>query len=258
MELITTHLHADFDALAAMIAVHKLYPEAILAFPGSQEKNVRDYLSQGRQYDFRRLKNIPLDQISRLIVVDTRQRSRIGKFAACLDNANLEVHLFDHHPDAPGDMKGDYEVVRKVGSTTTILVDIFQRRNLEISADEASLLLMAIHEDTGSFTFDSTTPDDLAAAVWLMRRGAQVNLISQFIAQDLSAYELGLLNEMVNGAATYNICGLDLVIAKLSVKDYVDEFARLVRKFMVMENLNARSEERRVGKEGRSRWWPYH
>ncbi|NOX24671.1 MAG: CBS domain-containing protein [Deltaproteobacteria bacterium] len=239
MELITTHLHADFDALAAMIAAHKLYPEAVLAFPGSQEKNVRDFLSQGRQYDFWRLKNIPIDQITRLIVVDTRQRNRIGKFAECLDNPNLEIHLFDHHPDAPGDISGDYEVVRDAGSTTTILVDIFQQRNTEISADEASLLLLAIHEDTGSFTFDSTTPGDLSAAAWLMHQGAQVNIISQFIAQDLSAYELGLLNEMVNGAATYTIQGVDLVIAKLSVKDYVDEFARLVRKFMVMENLNA-------------------
>ncbi len=239
MELITTHLHADFDALAAMIAVHKLYPAAILAFPGSQEKNVRDFLNQGRQYDFWRLKNIHFEQITRLIVVDTRQRNRIGKIAACLDNPNLEIHLFDHHPDAPGDISGAYEVVRDVGSTTTILVDIFQQRNTKISTDEASLLLLAIHEDTGSFTFDSTTPDDLRAAAWLMRRGARVNMISQFIAQDLSAYELGLLNEMVNDAETYTIQGVQLVIAKLSVKDYVDEFARLVRKFMVMENLNA-------------------
>ena len=247
MELITTHLHADFDALAAMVAVHKLYPEAVLAFPGSQEKNVRDFLDQGRQYEFQRLKNIPIAQITKLIVVDTRQRSRIGKFAECLKNPNLEIHLFDHHPDAPGDISGDHEVVRSVGSTTTILVDIFQRRNIEISVDEATLLLMAIHEDTGSFTFDSTTPDDLDAAVWLMRQGAQLNLLSQFIAQELSSYELGLLNDMINGAATYTIQGVDLVIAKLSVKDYVNEFARLVRKFMVMENLDALFALARMG-----------
>jgi len=44
MEIITTHTNADFDALAAMIAVNKLYPEAKLVFPGTQEKNVRFFL----------------------------------------------------------------------------------------------------------------------------------------------------------------------------------------------------------------------
>ncbi len=247
MELITTHLHADFDALAALVAAHKLYPNALLVFPGSQEKNVRDFLNQGRQYEFQRLKNIPLKKISKLIVVDTRQKSRIGKLAACLENPNLEIHLFDHHPDAPGDMRGTYEVVRNVGSTTTILTDMFQARNIKINPDEASLLLMAIHEDTGSFVFETTTPEDLNAAAWLMRQGAQANLISQFIAPDLSSAELGILNEIINGAVTYTIQGIELVIAKISLPAYVDEFARLVRKFMVLENLNALFTLARMG-----------
>ena len=34
MELITTHTHADFDSLAAMIAAKRLYPEAALVLPG--------------------------------------------------------------------------------------------------------------------------------------------------------------------------------------------------------------------------------
>ena len=42
-EVITTHVNADFDALASMIAAGKLYPEAALVFPGSQEKNLRNF-----------------------------------------------------------------------------------------------------------------------------------------------------------------------------------------------------------------------
>ena len=44
-EIITTHMNADFDALASMIAAQKLYPEATLVFPGSQEKNLRNSLT---------------------------------------------------------------------------------------------------------------------------------------------------------------------------------------------------------------------
>ena len=34
LEVITTHLNADFDAMASMVAAKKLYPSAIQVFPG--------------------------------------------------------------------------------------------------------------------------------------------------------------------------------------------------------------------------------
>ena len=40
-EVITTHINADFDALASMIAANKLYPRAAIVFPGAQEREVR-------------------------------------------------------------------------------------------------------------------------------------------------------------------------------------------------------------------------
>ena len=42
LQVITTHLNADFDGLASMLAAKKLYPEALLVFPGSQEQNLRE------------------------------------------------------------------------------------------------------------------------------------------------------------------------------------------------------------------------
>ena len=38
MELIVTHIGADFDALGAMIAARRLHPDGVLFFPG-QKKN---------------------------------------------------------------------------------------------------------------------------------------------------------------------------------------------------------------------------
>ena len=42
LTIITTHVNADFDALASMLAAQKLYPESIVVFPGSNEKNLRE------------------------------------------------------------------------------------------------------------------------------------------------------------------------------------------------------------------------
>ena len=42
LAVITTHVNADFDALASMLAAQKLYPDALVVFPGSQEKNLKN------------------------------------------------------------------------------------------------------------------------------------------------------------------------------------------------------------------------
>ena len=87
-EVITTHINADFDALASMIAAKKLYPEATLVFSGSQERNLRNFFLHSTSYifDFAKIRQIDFGRIERLILVDTRQRTRIGKFAELLDN----------------------------------------------------------------------------------------------------------------------------------------------------------------------------
>jgi tRNA nucleotidyltransferase (CCA-adding enzyme) len=240
MEVITTHLNADFDSLAAMVAAKKFYPDAVMAFAGSQEKNIRDYFVQASHYflDFKRQKQIPLDKVTKLILVDTRQASRIGNFAKCLDNPGLKLHIYDHHPDAPGDLKGDVEVIRPVGSTSTIFTQLFRKEGISLTGDEATLLAMGIFEDTGSFNYATTTPEDLEAAAWLLEQGANLHSVSQSISRELTVQQLGLLNDLIKSAVNYTIQGIDIVVVKLALTEYVDEFALLVRRFMVMENLN--------------------
>ena len=240
MELITTHVNADFDALASMVAARKLYPGAVLAFAGAQEKNLRDFFSQSLDfiYDFQRLKNIPLDKIERLILVDTRQPGRLGPLAQCLSNPGLEIHIYDHHPAAAGDLRGVVEQIRPYGSTVTILAEIFRERGLNLNPDEATLMAMGLYEDTGSFHFDTTTPADLAAGAWLLEQGAKLQTVVQFIAQELTSLEVTLLNDLIRSATTYTIQGIDITMAKLSIDNYFDGFATVVRRFMVMDNLH--------------------
>ena len=135
MRLITTHINADFDGLASMVAARKIYPDAILAFPGSQEKNVRDFISQSLlySYDFQKIKDIDLKDVDTLILVDTRSSERIGVFAECLDNPGIKLHLYDHHISNSGDLHGELEVIEDFGSTTTLLVNILQKEKIAIN-----------------------------------------------------------------------------------------------------------------------------
>jgi tRNA nucleotidyltransferase (CCA-adding enzyme) len=241
MQVITTHINADFDGLASMVAAQKIYPDAVMVFSGSQEKNLRDFINENLQdrYEFTKIKQIELKTVTRLIVVDTRNAKRIGAFAICLDNPNISVHLFDHHPNSPEDMKGDLELVKEVGSTTTLFTQLFQERQVPISASEATIFGLGIYEDTGSLTHLTTRPADLQAAAWLLEQGAQLEIISQFITYDLTAHQVELLHKLMETARSYTIQGIEVVVITLTLQDYFDDFALIVRRFMVMENLDA-------------------
>ena len=223
-----------------MVAAKKLYPEANLVFAGSTERRLRDFLSQEIRnlYDFTKIKYLDLTTVTRLIVVDTRQSSRLDRLRECLSNPGIEVHLYDHHPAAPGDMKGDLERIKNVGSATTLFVQIFQKQHIEVTPDEATLLTLGIHEDTGSFLYSTTTTADLEAASWLLARGANLDVVNQFISRDLSGQQVDLLSKLLNHAATYTIQSIRITVSKLTLPGYVDDFAVLVRRMMVMENLD--------------------
>lgn len=240
MDVITSHINADFDALAAMVAAKKLYPDAELVFAGSQEKNLRDFLAQESCsiYDFKKIKHIDLTAVTRLIIVDTRQPGRIARLQECLHNPGLEIHLYDHHPDAPGDLKGTLEIIEPVGSTTAIFTRLLQEQHIQLTAGEATLMALGIYEDTGFFLHSTTTPADLKAAAWLLEQQANLDVVTQFISHDLTAEQVGLLGKLHKQATTYTIQSLDVVVAKLTLPDYVDEFAVLIRRLMVMENIN--------------------
>jgi tRNA nucleotidyltransferase (CCA-adding enzyme) len=251
IEVITTHLNTDFDGLASMLAAKKLYPEAWLVFPGSQEQNLRNFFLQSTVYlyNFTKIKQVPLERITRLILVDTRQADRIGRFAEILPRPGLEIHIYDHHPSAKNDLKGSLEIIRPVGATMTLMTQILKEREIPLNQDEATLMALGIYEDTGSFTFASTTPEDFQAAAYLLRQGANLNLISDMLTRELTAEQVSLLNQLLESATRQRINNVEIVVAKASIDTYVGDFAVLVHKMMEMENLNclfalARMEDR--------------
>ncbi len=237
--VITCHVNADFDALASMIAASKLYPDSTLIFPGSQEKNLKNFFIQSATYlyNFKSFKDIDPDSVTRLVIVDTRQKSRVKHVAPLLENKRINIHLYDHHPDSDEDIKGDHEVIRPWGSTTSIISDILMDRSISLIEDEATILGLGIYEDTGSFTFNSTTKHDFDAASWLLTQGMDLNMISDLINRDLSAEQISILNSLLETATTHKINGIDIVVTEISLDHYVGDFALLAHKLLDMENI---------------------
>jgi len=259
LEVITTHLNADFDAMASMVAAKKLYPEALLVFPGAQESSLRDFFIRSSFYflDFARMKQAPPEEIKRLILVDTRQASRIGRYAEAAASGDVEIHVYDHHPDSPDDLHGSLEIVEPLGSTTTILIKIIREKGLELSPQEATIMALGIFEDTGSFTFSSTTPEDFEAAAYLLRQGADLNVVAGILSREMSAEQVSLLNNLLEHTSHFHVDGIEVVLAQSTAQEYVPDFAVVAHRFMDMGNIQVlfalAQMEDRVYVVGRSR-----
>ncbi len=241
LTVITTHMNADFDAVGSMLAAQKLYPDAIVVFPGFHEKSSRHFFIDAMAYLFNMVdaKSINDSEIKRLVIVDTKQASRIGDLSRLLDRSNVEIHVFDHHPALKNDIKPDYEISRLTGANVTLLTEIIREQNLEILPDEATIMCLGIFEDTGSFTFPSTTPEDFSAAGYLVSKGANLTTIANLITKEMDPDQIALLNDLIHSAVHHFINGVDVVISSVSCEEYIHDLAFLVQKFLKIENLNA-------------------
>jgi tRNA nucleotidyltransferase (CCA-adding enzyme) len=240
MELISTHIGADFDGFAAMLAVRRLHPEARLFFPGSREESLRRMLEARRiELDELRHKEVDPAAVTRLILCDVRQRDRIGVLAEWLEeNPGIEVWCYDHHPDSEDDLPVAGGLVDpEAGSTSTVIVEEFQRRGLACSEEEANLLLLGIYEDTGSLTYATTGPRDLAAAAWLLDRGGDLAVVRRFVVRPLDPERIEVLHHMTRRLEVHRIHGHRVGIVELELGEYVEELAPLVSRCLEIFEL---------------------
>ncbi len=239
MQIITSHIMADFDALACMVAAKKLYPRAHLVFPGSQEKKVRDYLKESPfALETLSVSQINPQDVELLVIVDTKLKERIGDLKGIVEMGKAAIHIYDHHPAHPKDIRGEVEVVDEVGAAVTLFTEMFREKGIPITPEEATLMALGIYEDTGAFTFNSTTPRDLEAAAYLIANGADLNLISDYVKRDLTPEQVELLNEMIQNTQIHRIYGVEVAISTISRQKYVGDLAVLAHKLKDMKNLN--------------------
>ena len=240
MEVITTHLNADFDTLASVIAAKRIYTNAIIVFPGGMEKGVHKFLKEFSipGFSYSKIADIKIEEIRQLILVDTRQKSRIGIFADIAEKESVDIHIYDHHPSSDEDIKGNVEVISEFGSTTTILTALLKEKEIALSPKEATAMMLGIYEDTGSFTFISTTSEDYLAAAYLLTCGADLKVVSNTIKAEMTAAEVFLLNDLNRSSVTHRIKNIDIVIAKASSEKYVRDAASLVHKMIDMHHMD--------------------
>jgi len=227
VKLILTHDNADFDAVAAMLAAHKLDPQAVPVLPQRVNRNVTQFLNLYAAA----LPFISRDDLRRggavehATVVDTQSFSTARGM-----RADTPIHFIDHHPltrelDVNQQFSGD-----TVGAATTLLVEQLCTRQIRVEPLEATLLMLGIYEDTGSLSYGTTTARDIRCAAWLLDQGADLDVVRDFLQHRLVPEQRELYDRLVEHAETHTINGHAIVLASAVAAQPVDEIATLAHK----------------------------
>jgi tRNA nucleotidyltransferase (CCA-adding enzyme) len=226
--VILTHDNTDFDALASELAAAKLYPQATPVVPTRLNRNVREFLSlYADALPFVEARALPRQKVDLAILVDTQSASPVRGM-----DGDTRLMIIDHHPRTatlPAGASFEGEVI---GATTTLLAERLRRQGVPLTTVEASLLLLGIYEDTGSLTYQSTTPRDLQAAAWLLEQGASLEIVEGFLRTPLTGEQQALYTRLVNDAEFLRVQERTIVVAALRLERYVEELAALAHKLV--------------------------
>ncbi len=241
MKAITTHGLTDFDGLAAMALAKKLNPDFRVFLPQRLSKAVQDFLAIYKdEFDF--LEEFPGDEekITELILVDTQK----NPFP---QDSDFRLIIYDHHPPFELTEGVDGEV-KKVGSTTAILLGKIIEKGMELTEPEKVLAAIAIYSDTVSFTADYTSLEDFRAALYLWEKGFNISILREFLHLPLNEKQQDLLNQLLDEGEIWKIKGLSIHIFRHKQKDYMTGLNQIAQTlidirdadavFLILENKN--------------------
>lgn len=240
MEIITGHINTDMDSLAATLLARKLYPEAIMVFPGTLNKNVRDFVSLHKDaLPIGRYGDIVPSDVRRLIIVDTRNPARLGPLRELLIINDLEIVLFDHHGSQNTDLCGHEEYIAPVGATTTLVVEQILQRGLALSPFEATVAALGVYEDTGRFSFAGTTVRDAQILSVLISAGAQLQVVNEFIGWSINEEQRRLLADLLVKAEILEQNGLRCIVAKAVRQEYIEDLSLITHRMGELYDVDA-------------------
>jgi tRNA nucleotidyltransferase (CCA-adding enzyme) len=240
LEAIISHITTDFDGLASMVAAKKLYPRGKLFFPGTPEQAVKDFMNLYKDFIEVEIPKEPHKLgITKLIIVDSRNPNRLGSFRDLVNDPQVEVHIYDHHPPSYEDIKGDQNFIEEVGATTTILMKKVIEKNLHITPLEATLMALGIYEETGSLLFADTTPDDAMVVAQLLKRGVNLSVVSDFIFHFLNDEQHSLLSSLLISSYVLKIKGFRILIARAHTEKFIDGLALVTHRLQDLERMDA-------------------
>ena len=241
MDLILCHQTVDFDALGSAIGLSRLKKGSKIVLTGGAHLAVKNFIALYRdEFNFIEMRSITPDAITTINVVDTQKRDRLGKASDWFDLPNVKgIEIYDHHLDFKSDIPATTVHTEDVGAITTFITELLQQKAIAITPFEATAMALGIHVDTGSLTFDQTTPRDARALAWLMENGANVKIISEYVEPGLSPKLQQLLQKALGNLQKTIIHGYTVTSVLLQTDNFVSGLSSLAARLIDLTESDA-------------------
>ncbi len=193
--VIAGHRNADGDCLGTMSALYQLIislggnatlltsdpvPENYLFLPGMKHVQVRDAYDCG-------------SQILLLLECGT-----VGRSGISFTNYSKTINL-DHHPD--NTFYASINIVDSGASSIGEMATGFFESNfpLKITSEVSDALYIAIHTDTGGFSYGNTSPEALSRGAFLVKNGADAGKVCARVYQENRLERVRLTGHFLSG-----------------------------------------------------------
>lgn len=237
-----THKNPDFDAIASAYGAYLLHNLDGIITATSYETSVKEFITNE---DI----NLPIihmgekelneiESLELLVITDCKLESRLEPMNSLIAKAE-KIIIYDHHPSHGQDIEGDEKHIEDIGSCASMLIHLIKENNIDISPSDAGFLMAGIYEDTGLLTFTSTTVKDMEAAAWLLSKGADIQVISDYVKREMSRDHVFLLNELLTNISLVRIGAISIGVSSASSDQYIGEISYLAHKIMDIESLDA-------------------
>ena len=247
MKLIVSHADPDFDALASLALARLAHPGAVAVVLGGLDERVGAFVHLYRdRLELLNADDMDLEEVDELIIVDTSSPKAVAPFDALL--GRVPVTLYDHHPRGEDAISAAGGVHKAVGATATLLTLLLKSQGVNVPADLASLGLLGIHDDTGSFSYALTQADDHEAAAHLLEAGANLEVVNDFAGERFSALQRDALSLLLDLATEREVNGYRVVVAGLEREalekvvereNYVPPLAPLCTELLELQGADA-------------------
>lgn len=245
MDLILCHQTADFDALGAAVGLTKLHQGAKIVLTGGAHPSVRRFLALHRdEFDLIEFRSVNPQKIRRLFIVDTHHFDRLGKAVEWLYLKHLEsITIYDHHEEnhpekSQGISTTTIKYIKKVASCATLICEFLQQSGITLSNLEATVMALGIHVDTGSLTFEQTTPRDASALAWLMSQGVNMHTLAEYVEPSLSPQLQELLPKVLRDLQTETINGSCVAWILLETSNFIAGLSNLTERIRELIDID--------------------
>ncbi len=234
MDIILCHQTVDFDALGSAIGLSRLKSGAKIVLTGGAHPAVKNFLALYRdEFNFVEMRSITPEAIATIYIVDTQKSDRLGAAADWLSLPTVKrIEVFDHHVDAASDIEVTEIHTEAVGAITTYIAELLQQQNIALTPFEATAMALGIHVDTGSLTFDQTSPRDARAIAWLMEQSANVSIVAEYSEPGLSHQLQELFKDALNNLQRTTVQGYVIASVLLQTEKFVGGLANLTARLI--------------------------